>query len=292
MNNKEIEVRFNPSEIRSNSDGTLKVSGYVNKIGESSEILEKSTRKFIEKIGKGAFKKALSNRKKDIDFLAEHDSKRILASTKNESLSLIEDDKGLFMEAVITPTSWGRDTYELIKSGLYSHMSFGFKALKDDWKKAGIGLYERTISELELFEVSVVKNPAYASSVIEARGINVIKNINVPEEIRMEDSQMEEKETLEEQIGTIAEGINLILSILEENRESDEDKKDKKDETHEDRDDEKKDEDKDKKDDEDKKDSEVDEDKKDEDEDDKDKEKRSEPHPSLVELRNKLANLK
>ncbi|WP_346817068.1 HK97 family phage prohead protease [Staphylococcus equorum] len=303
MSNKKIELRFNPSDITSNEDGSLKVSGYVNKTDEPSNMLQKSAKRFVEKISRGAFKNALLNKGKDIDFLAEHDKKRILASTKNQSLSLFEDDNGLFMEATITPTSWGKDTYEMIKSGLYTNMSFGFKAIKDEWKKTGIGLYERTIRELELFEVSVVKNPAYASTTIEARGIDVIENVDIPEEIRMEETNMDEK-TIEEQfkalhdaIGTIAEGMNTLLANKEDRSSEDDEKEEDKSEEREDQ--KEKDSDGTEKDtkesDEDKKDEDEKEDREDEtDEDKKEKEeeKCSQPHQSVIELRNRLESLK
>lgn len=182
----QIELRTNEAQLSSKEDGTLKVSGYVNKTNEPSEVLGTS-KKFIEKISKGAFSRAIS-RAKEIDFLAEHSSEKLLSSTRNGSLYLKEDDKGLWIEATITPTSYGKDTYELIKSGIFRNMSFGFKSVKDSWKAIENGLYERTIHDLELFEVSVVKTPAYSQSTISARNLQVrsvdeiIKNIRVEKE--------------------------------------------------------------------------------------------------------------
>lgn len=182
----QIELRTNKAQLSSTEDGVLKVSGYVNKTNEPSEVLGTSKR-FIEKISKGAFSQAIS-RAKEIDFLAEHSSEKLLSSTRNGSLYLKEDDQGLWIEATITPTSYGKDTYELIKSGIFRNMSFGFKAIKDSWRAIENGLYERTIHELELFEVSVVKTPAYSQSTISARNLHVrsadeiIKNIKLEKE--------------------------------------------------------------------------------------------------------------
>ncbi|MCU1805165.1 phage major capsid protein [Cytobacillus firmus] len=177
MNNK-IELRVHELELRAKEDGTLKVSGYVNKTEQFSEVLG-SAKRFVEKISKGAFNRAIMNAK-EISFLAEHDSKKILASTRNGSLKLREDAQGLYMEAEIVPTSYGTDTYELIKSGIFQNMSFGFRTLNDSWKQGVANIYERTINELELFEVSVVKNPAYSQSTIAARGIDLIEDVQIP----------------------------------------------------------------------------------------------------------------
>lgn len=184
-----MELRSTQTSLKSNGD--LVVQGYVNQTDSLSELLG-TTKKFREKIAPGAFKRAIESRKRDIDFLAEHDNKKILASTRNGSLELREDDKGLFMSATITPTTWGQDTYELISSGLVSNMSFGFRTLKDSWQYVK-GVAIRTIEQLELFEVSVVKEPAYTQSSIAARGIDLIEEVQIPKEISEHSNKTEER---------------------------------------------------------------------------------------------------
>lgn len=174
-----MEMRTNQATLT--SDGDLVVRGYVNKPGTLSQVLG-STKKFREKIAPGAFKKAIENRNREIDFLAEHDKNKVLASTRNNSLILREDPEGLYMEARITPTSYGKDYYTLISDGLVGSMSFGFRALKDNWELVE-GMAIRTVHELELFEVSAVKDPAYLQSVISARGIDLVEDVEVPEEL-------------------------------------------------------------------------------------------------------------
>ncbi|MGE7586480.1 HK97 family phage prohead protease [Peribacillus sp. NPDC101480] len=186
-----MELRVQDSELRANSDETLTVSGYVNKTGQLSNILG-VTKRFVEKIAKGAFTRAIQSSSRDIEFLAEHNSKLILASTRNDSLKRTEDEQGLYMEATITPTTWGKDYYELINSGIHRNMSFGFRTIKDSWKLIETNLYERTIEELELFEVSVVKNPAYSQSTIAARGIDLVEDVEIPAEPEVEVQESEE----------------------------------------------------------------------------------------------------
>lgn len=171
------KIELRNSTLSANEDNKLVVSGIVNKTGTWSNILGKR-KKFRERVNKGVFKKAIEEAKR-IDFLAEHDRNQLLSSTENDSLKLWEDEDGLKMEASIAPTSYGKDTYALIKSNLKNYMSFGFKVLKDSWDIGSDGIYERTINEIALQEVSTVRNSAYAASIIEARGIEVIKDIEI-----------------------------------------------------------------------------------------------------------------
>ncbi|WP_430007566.1 phage major capsid protein [Metabacillus idriensis] len=166
-------------ELRSDKNGIMKVSGYVNKTEKLSNVLG-SGKKFVEKIAKGAFSRAIQNATRDIDFLAEHKQEKILASTRNKSLTLREDEQGLWMEATIAPTTWGKDAYTLIDSRIYQNMSFGFRTIKDSWRNLEAGLYERTIEELDLFEISVVRDPAYSDSTIAARGIDLVTEVDIP----------------------------------------------------------------------------------------------------------------
>lgn len=191
-----MKMELRQSQTQLTSDGDLLVKGYVNKTNTLSEMLG-STTKFKEKIAPGAFAKAIRNRSREIDFLAEHDTKAVLASTRNDSLILKEDAEGLYMEARISPTSYGRDWHVLISDGIVQSMSFGFRALKDSWQKIE-GIAVRTVHELELYEVSAVRNPAYMSSSISARGIDVIEDISVPNEISEYSNNKKERNNMME----------------------------------------------------------------------------------------------
>ncbi|CAF1775229.1 HK97 family phage prohead protease [Bacillus subtilis] len=217
-----FELLSRKVELRANNDNdSMTVSGYVNKTGELSEVLG-SGKKFVEKIAPGAFTRALSRNPNNIDFLAEHNSKHILASTRNGSLRLFEDNTGLYMEATISPTTWGHDYYQLIEDKILRNMSFGFRTLDDSWDVRDDGIYERTINDLELLEVSVVRDPAYSQSTISARGIDVIEDIEVPTELeegeqRNMDEIKELFEGLEERLLTsLKESINEIRSEQKE----------------------------------------------------------------------------
>jgi HK97 family phage major capsid protein/HK97 family phage prohead protease len=217
-----MELRVQNAELRSSDNGTLTVSGYVNKTEQLSNVLGASKR-FVEKIARGAFQRAIQNASRDIDFLAEHDSKKILASTRNNSLTLTEDSQGLFMEAVIAPTTYGKDMYTLIDSGIFKNMSFGFRSIRDSWKAQASGIYERTIHELELFEVSVVKDPAYSQSTIAARSIELIEEPEINVEEKEEERELPNEIKLfqlEIAIEKQKEQIRSTKSVLEYKPES------------------------------------------------------------------------
>lgn len=227
-----MELRMQVANFQTNEDGTMKVSGYVNETGKRSNMLGQA-KKFVEVIKPGAFTKAINNKKRDIDFLDEHDSKRILASTRNGSLELYEDERGLFMSATIAPTSWGKDTYTLIDSGILKNMSFGFRSLKDSWKRLESNVYERVVEDLELFEVSVVRVPAYSQSSIAARGIDLIEDVEIPDELEKENRDMEQMleaiKSLEERFSSLLETVNEIRTAqaeaIEQRKQEDEQRK-------------------------------------------------------------------
>lgn len=189
-----MEIRSLPISMDSdNSDGKLTVSGLVNGAGSVSEILQNPSngRKFRETIAPGVFSDAIANSER-IDFLSQHDKSLILSTTDNGSLGLKETSAGLEMSATISETTWGKDTFQLIKDGIIRGMSFGMRVLKDTWTVADDNIPMRTINAIELFEVSAVRNPAYKSSDIEARDIDVVNDVDVPD-LEERDSKLTEE---------------------------------------------------------------------------------------------------
>ena len=212
-----LELRVMQSSIATN-DEDLIVEGLVNKTESWSHTLG-VRKKFKEKICRGAFDKAIQNANR-IDFLCEHDSSKLLSTTENNSLQLWEDEEGLKMRAIICPTTYGRDLYELMRAKLVNHMSFGFRVLSDKWKKLSNGTFERIVEELELLEVSAVRNPAYPQSAIAARGIELVEDVEIPDDVQEERSN-EMAENNEERayvthLYSKAEVINSAMNIVAE----------------------------------------------------------------------------
>ena len=95
------------------------------------------------------------------------DNIMIMARTRNKTLQLIRDDKGLKVRARLANTTAGRDLYELIRRGDIDKMSFAFTVRKDNYDKK---TRTRTILDIEkIFDVSAVDMPAYDTTSIYAR---------------------------------------------------------------------------------------------------------------------------
>lgn len=214
-----VEIRsLHLKDGRMSSIDDLNVQGYVA-TDQPSHILGKpGKRQWRELIVPNVFKEAIERRMEaglDIDFILNHDKSKLLASTKNESLYLEEDEVGLFVDATISPTTWGRDTFVLIKDRIIDGLSFGMKVLKEEWSfKDGLPL--RNILEIELFEISALDLPAYPSTYLEARGLEIAEVVipNDIEERNMEGgNQM--NENMEVTPKMIYDGMTLIANKLD-----------------------------------------------------------------------------
>jgi HK97 family phage prohead protease len=148
-------------EARQAEDGTMRLRGYAAVFNEASVPLP-----FIETIAPGAFRKTLSETP-DVRLLINHEGLP-LARTKNGTLTLTEDDRGLYMDATIADTSEGRDLYKLVERGDVDQMSFAFRVIRQKYNE---DRSVRTLTEVSLADgdVSVVTYPAYPTTSVEAR---------------------------------------------------------------------------------------------------------------------------
>ena len=157
---RNFEAEF---ELRADGDGMTFV-GYAAKFNSPSEDLGG----FVETIEPGAFRRSLRSRN-DVKLLVNHDTGRVLASSRSGTLRLQEDEVGLRVEASLPNTSDGRDMAELLKRGDLNKMSFGFAVQKDAWNNE---MTERTLKSVRLFEVSIVAFPAYAATEAMVRSLD------------------------------------------------------------------------------------------------------------------------
>jgi len=160
------EARYlNVTEVRAEeSDGKTQIAGYAAIFEVETVIYDL----FREKVARGAF--ADSIRDDDVRALWSHDTSIVLGRTKNRSLRLSEDDKGLKFELDLPDTQAGRDAFTLIKSGTIDGMSIGFQTVSHEWTRGKENeLHLRTIRSAKLFEVSPVAFPAYKETEVGAR---------------------------------------------------------------------------------------------------------------------------
>ena len=148
------ETRTNHIELRAEGDGRS-FSGYASLFNEPSLPLP-----FTEYVRPGAFKRSLQSRNRMM-LLWNHDTSNPLASTRNGSLQLVEDARGLKVTATLPDTTLGRDIAELVRTGVVDSMSFGFSVKRDSWSQDG---QTRYLEDVTLYEVSLVSTPAYEST--------------------------------------------------------------------------------------------------------------------------------
>ena len=105
--------------------------------------------------------------------LWSHDTSQPLASTRSKTMTLMEDSRGLMVDAALPQTSLGRDVAELLRSKVVDSMSFGFSvpARGDIWSADG---QTRELTEIRLHEVSVVSFPAYTKTSASVRSIDIL----------------------------------------------------------------------------------------------------------------------
>ena len=160
-------------EHRADEDGSGKmiIEGYAAVFDDETLIGDEEWG-FFERIEKGAFDGA---NMKDVPLKYNHcDAVPILARTRNKSLELKVDDKGLFIHAELLDTQDNIDMYKRIKAGLIDKMSFAFTVRKEGetWEKGKTP--KRSIKQFDrIFDVSVVDTPAYENTSIYARSLEL-----------------------------------------------------------------------------------------------------------------------
>ena len=201
-----MEIRIKDVNLQAEDDSLMKVGGYINVTERESEMLysKRSGKWFKEIMKRGVFQRAI-DKAKEIPLLFEHDWNKKLADTRNNTLTLKEDNIGLKFEAIIED----RSVYEQVKAGVINSCSFGFRALEESIEPINSRLEKRTVSGIELLEVSLVKNPAYVGSLAEVRAYEeeVAKDevvveettpeAEVTEEVREAESETDDRESKE-----------------------------------------------------------------------------------------------
>lgn len=197
-------IEFRIKDVQIDCTGDMKVGGYVNVTERESETLYSQTRGkwFKEVMKKGVFQKALQ-RNKSVPCLLEHNWENVLAHTDEGSLTLVEDNIGLRFDAVIN----NPEVYEQVRNGQINSCSFGFRVRNESVEPINQRLERRYVSEIELLEVSLVKNPAYTGSLVEQRNLELALQ---------EDAEKEVEEVVEEIVEDTVEEVIETTDVAEE----------------------------------------------------------------------------
>lgn len=129
----------------------IKISGYASIFG----IVDHHN----DIVVKGAFANSIKNKGDSIKFLWQHDQKEPIG--KIDYIS--EEERGLYIEATITSgTRKGLEAIDLLKKNILDGLSIGFNVVESTFDEK----HHRVISNLDLWEVSLVTFPANEGSKI------------------------------------------------------------------------------------------------------------------------------
>ncbi|MGB0141592.1 MAG: HK97 family phage prohead protease [Luminiphilus sp.] len=149
-------VNFRAAELRA-AEKPMMLEGYAALYNEETDIGS-----FREMIAPGAFSDVMDD---DVRLLLNHDGAP-LARTKNGTLQLSDDEKGLYYRAELIDTQAGRDLYAMVQRGDITQSSFGFTIKEQDIQEGGL----RVITKVgRLLDVSPVTYPAYEATEVYAR---------------------------------------------------------------------------------------------------------------------------
>jgi uncharacterized protein len=163
-----LERRFVTGEVRAVSRGSQRIiSGYAARFNSPSSPLLG----FIERCKPGCFSRAIREGQ-NVMCLQNHNVDLIMGRTKNGTLSLREDNLGLYYECILPETQQARDLHALIARHDISGCSFSFNVKRDQWGKErfnGELMPSRDLLDVDLNDVGPVCQPAYEETSVTAR---------------------------------------------------------------------------------------------------------------------------
>ncbi len=157
-------VRFTP-ELRFDAAGNPTLEGYATTYEHGYDVAGGPPFGFVETIARGAADESLRSRD-DVRLLVNHDG-ITLARSRSKTLELQSDDTGLYVKATLdgkSPTV--ASLVSAMRRGDMDEMSFAFKAIRQEWNKE---YTERRITEVKLYDVSVVSFPANPATLAQVR---------------------------------------------------------------------------------------------------------------------------
>jgi hypothetical protein len=168
---RETRALTSPLELRAAVDGESgkTATGYAAVFRAKTDVCGIWTEEFLP----GAFGHSLQTR--DVLAVHSHDTGRVVGRMKAGTLSLREDDKGLWFENALPDTSDGRDLGVQIARGDIAGMSFAFRSRKEEWDET-VSPPHRTVIEAELYEITYTAMPQYQDTEVGLRSLEHARN--------------------------------------------------------------------------------------------------------------------
>lgn len=160
------EIRLNECEVRADEQeqGKMIIEGYPVVFDKEAHI-EGWFGDWYEKVDRNAFAEADMS---DVVLKFNHNDDFFpMARTRNKSLTLTPDEKGLFIHAELVDTTENRDIYKMVQSGLLTEGSFAFTVAeqaeleKGNWGDPDYELHRTILKVGKLFDVAICTNGAY-----------------------------------------------------------------------------------------------------------------------------------
>lgn len=165
MMKKEQRITLNNLEIRQSETDDMILEGYAATFNQPTVLYKVGDTEYKEVIERGAFDEMDY---KDCCLKYNHsDNVPLLARTKNNSLELKVDEKGLFFRAKLFQTQTAKDVYTLVRAGALDKCSFAFTVKEDEYDRSTNTRIIRKIDKL--YDVAIVDIPAYDSTSVLAR---------------------------------------------------------------------------------------------------------------------------
>lgn len=165
QNRSEHQIRSQTSSFKTRTleTGEPIIEGYFSVFNSDYPIWEGAT----EQVAPGAFAETLGG---DIRALCDHDTRIVLGRTTSGTLTLTEDERGLYGVIKINPADTeAMNLYARVQRGDVSQCSFGFDILDEEYIIRPDGSELWLIRKVLLYEVSVVTFPAYEETSVSAR---------------------------------------------------------------------------------------------------------------------------
>ena len=157
------QLRSCTANFKTRDDNGPVIEGYFAVFGDTYEWCPG----LMEQIAPGAFSECLGS---DVRALADHDTRLVLGRTAAGTLTLSEDEHGLYGVIKINERdSDAMNLYARVQRGDVSQCSFGFDIVDEEHTVNADGSNLWIIRKVILYEVSVVTFPAYEATAVEAR---------------------------------------------------------------------------------------------------------------------------
>lgn len=161
---RQVRCMAQKFETREADGGDLFIEGYFSVFNSPYELWEGAT----EIVKPGAFSNCLSQ---DVRALINHDSTLVLGRTRAGTLTLKQDERGLWGSVKINREDGdAMNLYARVQRGDVDQCSFGFNIKRETFVDLGGDQYRWEIEEVDpLYEVSVCTFPAYQETGVAAR---------------------------------------------------------------------------------------------------------------------------